>query len=141
MLTHAMMEKAKMLQAIEQLENAVSLGLVSEEEIMKNLQDKFGAETKDFAPRYEIQIRTSRGNVTERIPVSAGMLVRRIREILGRGKATCMLWIFLELNQPSMLWVLMECKSIVPSQNSWLSTSMEDLNPVRWLTTSMKNWG
>mgnify|MGYP001235862718 CR=1 FL=1 len=84
MLTHAMMEKAKMLQAIEQLENAVSLGLVSEEEIMKNLQDKFGAETKDFAPRYEIQIRTSRGNVTERIPVSAGMLVRRIREILGR---------------------------------------------------------
>ena len=84
MLTHAMMEKAKMLQAIEQLENAVSLGLISEDEIMRNLQEKFGAETQDFAPRYEIQIRTSRGNVTERIPVSAGMLVRRIREILGR---------------------------------------------------------
>ncbi len=84
MLTHAMMEKAKMLETIAQLENSISLGLISEEEVMRSLKDKFGAETQDFAPRYEIQIRTSRGNVTERIPVSAGMLVRRVREILAR---------------------------------------------------------
>jgi len=41
-------------------------------------------QTQDFADRFEIQIRTSRGNVTERIPVSAEMLVPRVREILAR---------------------------------------------------------
>ena len=41
-------------------------------------------QTQDFADRFEIQIRTSRGNLTERIPVSAEMLVPRVREILAR---------------------------------------------------------
>jgi len=44
------------------------------------------AETQDFADRFEIQIRTSRGNTTERIPVGRSMLVRRLREILGRQR-------------------------------------------------------
>jgi len=47
---------------------------------------EFGAETQDFADRFEIQIRTSRGNTTERIPVGRSMLVRRLREILGRQR-------------------------------------------------------
>jgi len=44
------------------------------------------AETQDFADRFEIQIRTSRGNTTERIPVGRPMLVRRLREILSRQR-------------------------------------------------------
>ncbi len=44
------------------------------------------AETQEFADRFEIQIRTSRGNTTERIPVGRSMLVRRLREILGRSR-------------------------------------------------------
>jgi hypothetical protein len=47
---------------------------------------RYGAETQDFADRFEIQIRTSRGNTTERIPVGRSMLVRRLREILGRQR-------------------------------------------------------
>ena len=46
----------------------------------------FRAETQDFADRFEIQIRTSRGNTTERIPVGRPMLVRRLREILSRQR-------------------------------------------------------
>jgi len=49
-----------------------------------NAEEGYVMQTQDFAPRYEIQIRTSRGNVTERIPVSAEMLVPRVREILAR---------------------------------------------------------
>ena len=45
----------------------------------------FNAETQDFADRFEIQIRTSRGNTTERIPVGR-VLIRRLREILGRQR-------------------------------------------------------
>jgi len=44
------------------------------------------AETQEFADRFEIQIRTSRGNTTERIPVGRSMVVRRLREILGRNR-------------------------------------------------------
>ncbi len=47
---------------------------------------RYGAETQEFADRFEIQIRTSRGNTTERIPVGRSMLVRRLREILGRRR-------------------------------------------------------
>ena len=47
---------------------------------------RYGAETQEFADRFEIQIRTSRGNTTERIPVGRSMLVRRLREILGRSR-------------------------------------------------------
>jgi len=47
---------------------------------------RYGAETQDFADRFEIQIRTSRGNTTERIPVGRPMLVRRLREILSRQR-------------------------------------------------------
>ena len=47
---------------------------------------RYGAETQDFADRFEIQIRTSRGNTTERIPVGRSVLVRRLREILGRQR-------------------------------------------------------
>jgi len=185
MLNQKLMDEAEMLEAIQKLENAVRLGLISEEEIMKSLQQKFGAEvvnsrysdkgwslwgrklfkygklqgsirgnisattekpmkrnnpnetytgrhhviwaqgadnqvfnqvsqkikpesfqewmdviyetnrqetgvhhaeTQDFADRFEIQIRTSRGNTTERIPVGRSMLVRRLREILGRQR-------------------------------------------------------
>ena len=48
--------------------------------------ETFEAETQEFADRFEIQIRTSRGNTTERIPVGGSMLVRRLREILGRNR-------------------------------------------------------
>ena len=48
--------------------------------------ETFEAETQEFADRFEIQIRTSRGNTTERIPVGRSMLVRRLREILGRNR-------------------------------------------------------
>ncbi|MDA8718537.1 hypothetical protein N9M17_00770 [bacterium] len=48
--------------------------------------EDMNAETQDFADRFEIQIRTSRGNTTERIPVGRSMLVRRLREILGRSR-------------------------------------------------------
>ena len=44
MLNQKLMDEAEMLEAIQKLENAVRLGLISEEEIMKGLQQKFGAE-------------------------------------------------------------------------------------------------
>ncbi len=48
--------------------------------------EEYEAETQEFADRFEIQIRTSRGNTTERIPVGRSMLVRRLREILSRQR-------------------------------------------------------
>ncbi len=45
MVNHMLIERAEIEQAILELENAVRLGLVSEEEIMMSLRQRFGAET------------------------------------------------------------------------------------------------
>jgi len=44
LLQKKLMDKAELLDTIHKLENDVRLGLISEEEIMKQLQEKFGAE-------------------------------------------------------------------------------------------------
>ena len=44
LLQKKLMDKAEILESIQKLENDVRLGLISEEEIMRQLQDKFGAE-------------------------------------------------------------------------------------------------
>ena len=45
MVNHMLIEQAEIEQAILELENAVRLGLVSEEELMMSLKQRFGAET------------------------------------------------------------------------------------------------
>ena len=49
MMNHAMMEKAKIEQMIQELENKVRLGIISEDQLMMQLEKKFGAD-------YEITI-------------------------------------------------------------------------------------
>ena len=49
MMNHAMMEKAKIEQMLQELENKVRLGIISEDQLMKQLEKKFGAD-------YEITI-------------------------------------------------------------------------------------
>jgi hypothetical protein len=69
---------------IEQVEVSASIGEKARADATR--LNPFRAETQDFADRFEIQIRTSRGNTTERIPVGRPMLVRRLREILSRQR-------------------------------------------------------
>ena len=47
LLQKKLMDKAELLDTIHKLENDVRLGLISEEEIMKQLKEKFGAEGHD----------------------------------------------------------------------------------------------
>ena len=47
LLQKKLMDKAELLDTIHKLENDVRLGLISEEEIMKQLKEKFGAENQD----------------------------------------------------------------------------------------------
>ena len=47
LLQKKLMDQAELLDTIQKLENDVRLGLISEEEIMKQLKEKFGAENQD----------------------------------------------------------------------------------------------
>ena len=44
MMNHAMIERAKLESVIQELENKVQLGIISEEDLMKSLTQKFGAD-------------------------------------------------------------------------------------------------